>query len=240
MRRLQHVADVRVEPQLASLPRVASVNEHLPARRLVEPADEVHKRRFARAGLADDGDPSPLRNLQVEVLKHVFFSVRVSERHVAERNIPAKRLPVFFPRLERIAVFGRHLRRVAHVGLRVHERRNALNVDLHIHKVRKYLHQPLDGLHHALRVVHEHRKRTDEHDAAHREDTALPQDNRQSRRGRERRCGHEKAPEMHLPHALALHFSREPPELLLHFFFDHKRLRCLRARDALVEAGGDL
>ena len=102
------------------------------------------------------------------------------------------------------------------------------------------MHQPLDGLHHALRVVHEHRKRADEHDAAHREDTALPQDDRQSRRGRERRCGHEKAPEMHLPHALALHFSRKSPKLLLHFFFDHKRLRRLRARDALVEAGGDL
>ena len=240
MRRLQHVADVRVEPQLASFPRIAPIDEHLPARRLVEPADEVHQRRFARAGLSDDGDSCPLRNLQVEVLKHVLFSVRIAERHVAERNIAVKRLPVFSLRFESIAVFCFDFRRVAHVGLGVHERRNALNVDLHVHKVRKYLHQPLDGLHHALRVVHEHRKRTDEHDAAHREDTALPQDDRQSRRGRERRCGHEKAPEVHFPHALALHLPGQSPELLLHFFFDHKRLRRLRARDALVEAGGDL
>ena len=62
MRRLQHVADVRVQPQLASLPRVAPVNKNLSLRRLIEPADEIHQRRFARAGLADNGNARALRH----------------------------------------------------------------------------------------------------------------------------------------------------------------------------------
>lgn len=74
MRRLQNVADVRMEPELAALARVAPVDEHLPLRRLEEPADKVHQRRFARAGLTHDGDVRPLRDLQVEVLQNVFLS----------------------------------------------------------------------------------------------------------------------------------------------------------------------
>ena len=179
MRRLQHVADVGVQPELAARARVAAVDEHAALRRLKEAADEVHERGFARAGLADDGDVRALRDLEAEVLQHVLAAVGVAEGDVLELDIAVERLPVFLLRVEGVAVFLRDFRRVAHVGLGLHELGEALDVDLHVDERRDDLHEPLHRLHHALRVVHEHGERTDEHHAVFRDDAAAPEDDRQ-------------------------------------------------------------
>ena len=44
MRRLQHVADVRVQPQLAALARVAAVDQDAALGRLKEAADKIDER----------------------------------------------------------------------------------------------------------------------------------------------------------------------------------------------------
>ena len=95
VRRLQHIADGRVQPELGALARVASVDQHLSLRRLVEPADQIDQRGFARARFADDGDRRSLGNGKVEVFKHVFVAVGVHEADVAEFDVAVKRFPVF-------------------------------------------------------------------------------------------------------------------------------------------------
>ena len=173
------------------------------------------------------------------MLQHVLLAVWIAEGHVPERNIAVKHLPVFLFRLEGVAVFCGYFRRIAHIGLRVEKRCHPLNVDLHVYQIGEHLHQPLNRLHHTLCVVDKHAERTDEHRAAHRDNAALPQNDGKRRRGGKRRCGHKKAPEVHFLHALALHDARQAPEFPFHLFFNHERLRGLRARDAFVEAGGN-
>ena len=240
MRRLKDIADVGVQPELAAFAGVPPVNQHLTLRRLKEAADQIHQRRFARAGLADDGDVGALRHLEVEMLQNVFFSVRIAEGHVAELDIAVQRLPVLLLRMERVAVLRRDLRRIAHVGLCLHELCEALNVHLHVHKGRKHLHQPLDRLHHALCVVHEHRKRTDQHHALTGDDAAAPEHDCQRGGGRKRGRGHEHAAEMHGPDADALHLAGQLVELLFDLVLDHERFGRFCARNALVEGRRDL
>ena len=67
VRALQHVADARVQPQLAPLPVVHAVYQYLPGRRLEKAAGQVHKRRFPRARLAHYRHRRPRRDLEVEV-----------------------------------------------------------------------------------------------------------------------------------------------------------------------------
>ena len=55
MRCLEDIADRAVQPELRALARVAPVDQYAALRRLVEAADEVCERGFARAGLAHDG-----------------------------------------------------------------------------------------------------------------------------------------------------------------------------------------
>ena len=239
VRRLQHVADVGVQPELAARTRVAAVDEHATLRRLKEAADEVHERGFARAGLADDGDVRALRDLEAEVLQHVLAAVGVAEGDVLELDIAVERLPVFLLRVEGVAVFLRDFRRVAHVGLGLHELGEALDVDLHVDERRDDLHEPLHRLHHALRVVHEHGERTDEHHAVFRDDAAAPEDDRQRDGGGEGRRRHEDTAEVHGAHAHALHLAGEAVKLALDLILDHERFGGLRAGDALVERAGD-
>ena len=68
MRRLQHIADRVMQPELGALPRVPSVDEHPPRRRLIEAANEICQRRFARAGLPHDGEIRAKGDFEVEVL----------------------------------------------------------------------------------------------------------------------------------------------------------------------------
>ena len=239
VRRLEHIADVRVEPELAALPRVAPVDEHLPLRRLIEPADEIHERGFARAGLADDGDIRSLRHFQVEMLENVLVAVGVAEGHVFELDIAVQLLPVFLFGAERVAVLLHDLRRILHIGLCLHERGEALDVDLHVHKAGERLHEPLDRLHHALRIVHKHGERADEHHALARDDAAAPEDERERERGSERCCGNEDRAEVHRADADLFHVGGQLVEFLLHLILNDERFRRRRAGDALVEGAGD-
>ena len=122
------------------------------------------------------------------MLQHVLAAVGIAEGDVLELDIAVERLPVFLLRVEGVAVFLRDFRRVAHIGLGLHELGEALDVDLHVDERRDDLHEPLHRLHHALRVVHEDRQRTDEDHTLACDDAAAPQHNRQRDR-RSQRCG---------------------------------------------------
>lgn len=95
MRRLKHIPDVRVQPELRTLPCIPSVDENASLRRLKEPADKVDKRRFARAGLSDYRDLSTLCDLQREMLKHAVVAVGIGKADIVEFNVPVQLLPVF-------------------------------------------------------------------------------------------------------------------------------------------------
>ena len=173
------------------------------------------------------------------MLEDVLVAVGVAERHVAKLDIAVQLLPVFLFGVERIAVFLHDLRRILHVGLGLHERGEALDVDLHVHKAGERLHEPLDRLHHALRIVHEHGERADEHQALARDDAAAPEDERERERRCERRCGNEDRPEVHRADADLFHIGGQLVELLFHLVLHDERFRRRRAGDALVEGAGD-
>ena len=56
VRRLQHHAELRLQPLQAALSVVDAVDPDLPRRRLVEAAEQAHDRGLAAAGRADQGD----------------------------------------------------------------------------------------------------------------------------------------------------------------------------------------
>jgi len=240
VRRLQHITDVRVQPELAAFPRVAAIDQNAAPRRLKEAADEIDQRGFSRARLADNGDVRALRDLQIKVFQHVFAAVGIAEGDVLKFNVAVKRLPVFLFGVERVAVLFRDLRRVADVGFRFQKPCDALDVDLHVDERRHDLHEPLDRLHHALRIVHKHRQRTDQDHAVSCDHTAAPQDDRQRNGRGEGRRGHEHAAEVHGADAQSLHFAGQIVELLLDLILNDQRLGRFRAGNALVERTGDL
>ena len=136
MRTLQHVADVGMEPELAALAVIAAVDQDFPLRRLKEAAGEVHKGRFARAGLAHEGDGRPGGNFQRKVLQNVLAAVRIAEGHVLKFDVAVQRLPVFLLRMEGVAVDRLDLRRVAHLRLLVQKVGDALDGGLQGDKLR--------------------------------------------------------------------------------------------------------
>ena len=119
MRRLKDVAYRGVQPELRALACVAPVDEDAAGRRLIEAADEVYERGFARACFADDGDVSAEGDVKAEVLKNIFVTIGVSEADIVKFDVALYRLPVLALRVEAVAVFLADLRRIHDVGLRL-------------------------------------------------------------------------------------------------------------------------
>src|SRR5690554_622305 len=65
---------------------VAAVDKDLSFREIVKPEQNVHKRAFPAAGMADDGDGSPGLNLEIDVLEDVMV-VFVGEAEVFELDV---------------------------------------------------------------------------------------------------------------------------------------------------------
>ena len=236
MRRLKHIADRAVQPELRALARVAAVDEHAARRRLVEAADEVGERRLACARLADDGDVRPEGDLQVEMLQNVFVAVGILEADVAELDITAQALPVLPFRLKAVAVALDDRLGVVHVRLRFEQLCQTLDVDLRGHEIRKGVHQPADGLHHALRVGHEHREGAD---LALCDKAAAPEHDGKRKRGGEVHRHGEHAAQTCRAHRTAAHVVGLGAEIMLDPILDHQRFDRFRAGDALVEVAGD-
>src|SRR5699024_5536237 len=79
MRLLKHIAQMRLQPEDATLAVVDAVDENPALRRLVKPADEVDDGRLAAARLADERDRLPRRDLERKVREH-FLAGAVVER----------------------------------------------------------------------------------------------------------------------------------------------------------------
>ena len=115
VRRLKDVAYRGVQPELRALACVAPVDEDAAGRRLIEAADEVHERGFARARLADDGDVRAEWNIKAEVLENIFVAVGVFEADVVKFNVALYRFPVLALRVEAVTVFLDNLRGVNNI-----------------------------------------------------------------------------------------------------------------------------
>ncbi len=133
---MQHIANVGMEPELAALFIVPSINENLPFRGFKKPAGQVNEGAFARAGLTYNRHRGTGGNVQREVCQHVFAAVGVAEGHVPELNIAFQRLPVFPLGMEHIAVPFNDFRSVRNLRLFIHQTRHTLNGSLQGDKLR--------------------------------------------------------------------------------------------------------
>ena len=95
-----------MQPELAALPIVLTVNQNLAFGRFEEPAGQVDQRRFARASLTDNSNRRAGRNVQVEMAENIFAAIRIMETDVSKLDFAADRLPVLFLRLKCRAIFG--------------------------------------------------------------------------------------------------------------------------------------
>ena len=239
VRILQHIADVRVQPQLAALAVVPAVDEDLAGGRLKKAAGEVHKRALARAGLADDGDGRSGGDFQREVRQHVLAAVRVAERDVAELDVAAQRLPVFALGVEGIAVAGDDLRRVGDLRLFVQQARHALNGGLQRDEFCDVRGRHLDRLENADGVGREGRERGDLQHLLLHHIAAAQQHDGHGRRGAEQHEGDIHGVQPRGTDAAVVHLLCQRTERGRVLLLDAEGLRRLRAGDALVERAGD-
>ena len=237
VRRLQHIPDGGVQPQLGALPRVLPVDQNTPTGGFKEPANQVHQGGLARTGLADDGNIRSEGDFQVEMLQHILVAVRIAEGYVVEFDVAADGFPVLFFRDEGVAVGGDDFRRIRDVGLRIQQAGKPLDIHLGGNHIRDGVHNPADGLHHALRIGHKHGEGTD---FLGGDIAALPQDNREGHGGCQVHRHREGAAQASRPDGLALVFLGVGHKVLRHFFFDDQRFDRLGAGDAFVEIPGDL
>ena len=78
MRRLEHIAEMRLQPELRSFSIILPVNENSTFRRLIESAHKVDDRALACAGLSDQRDRFALMYIKVKVREY-FFALLVSK-----------------------------------------------------------------------------------------------------------------------------------------------------------------
>ena len=244
MGRLQHIAQVRLQPELRPLPVVHPVDEDAPGRRLVKPAHEVHDRALARAGLSHERYVLAGAHVEREILQN-RFALLIGEAHVIERHFAADRLPVLAPRVQDVPVLLHDLGRIDHLRGRVEQRNDAFGGGLRVLQLRKDARQLLDRIEH-LRRIRDKRHERAHRDRAHKGGLPLQRacaaqhqrkagadgahrDHQREERGAQQRSADGDAP--HVPGQLV--------ELARVLFLAHERLGRHRAHDALVERAGD-
>ena len=233
---LQHIADGRMQPQLRTFPGVPPVDEQLARGGLVEPADQIDQRGFARAGFAHDGDMAAEGNLQGEMLQHVLVAVGIAEGHVLEFDVAPDRLPVFLLGLQNVAVLGDDLGGIDDVGLHRQQVGKAFDVDLGSDQVGNRVDNPAHRLHHALGIGHEGREGTH---FGFGDVAALPQHDGQGNGRGEVHGGGKHAPEPGSADAAPAHIGGFRHEALGHFVLDGQGFNGLCAGNALVEVAGN-
>ena len=116
----------------------------------------------------------------------------------------------------------------------------ALGVDLYRYQVGDGVHRPLHGRHYALRVGHEHRERAQLYGVFGSEHAAVPQHERERRRGSESYYRIEERAVVTELCALPVHARGIARKAGVEPVLYGERLCRLHARYALVEAAGDL
>ena len=114
---LKHIADIAVEPKLAPLPVVLSVNKDPSAGWLKETAGQVDQGAFSGAGFSDNGYSRSCGNLQVKVAEDFLRAVGVVEGYILKINIPFNGFPIFFFRVKGVSVFFNNFRRIGNCRL---------------------------------------------------------------------------------------------------------------------------
>ena len=109
MRLLQHIAQMRLQPENAARPVIRAVDQYFALGRLVEPADEVHDRGFAAAGFAHERHGLPGLDGQREIVEHLLAAL-IMEGNMIEFDIALQTGPVFLLRVKAVAELFNDLR----------------------------------------------------------------------------------------------------------------------------------
>ena len=84
---LRHDAELRAERRLRHLTEVVAVDRDPALPWVVEPGQELGDRRFARAGVADEGNGRPRRYVELEAVDDLR-PVAVAEPDLLETDVP--------------------------------------------------------------------------------------------------------------------------------------------------------
>ena len=76
MRRLQDVAEARLEPELRAIPVIGSVDADFTLRRFIKAAEQIDDRALARTCFADERDGLACFDVQREIVEHDLLIVR--------------------------------------------------------------------------------------------------------------------------------------------------------------------
>ena len=239
MRALQHIAQRAVQPRNASLPVIPAVDEDPPLGRLEEAAGQVDQCALSGAGLAHNGDRGPGRNVQAEVLQHIFRAVRVVEGDIVKGDVAADRLPVFRLLRKQCAVLFCHFGRILHVRLLLEEAGHALNVGLGGDQLGEVGGHVLDRLEHVHGIGGERRERADHHRVLVHQHAAALEDDRDGHGAEEDHQGDIDAVHAGGADAVDAHLLRHLMELPAVLLLNHQHLGRLGAHDALVVPAGD-
>ena len=244
MGRLQHIAQVALQPKLAAGAVVRAVDENAPLRGLVEAADQVDDGALAAAGFAHQRHGLPVIDVQVEVLQHLL-AVLVAEGHVLKVNVTNELGPVFLLRVEVVAKDSLHLGGIHNVRLGFQQADDALRRrlgGLHFRKDTGNVAHRLEELH---GIVDKHLQGTDGHAGLRYRGSqhlvaALPQHIGRGQAAQGHHDGQEQRRQRGRANGRVAHVPGHLVELLHVHVFPHKGLGGFRAVDALVEAGGNL
>ena len=91
---LGHDSELSAERRHRDVPQVVPVDRDAPARRVVEPREQLHDGRLARAGVPDERDCRPRRHRERDAVEHLGPAGRIREAHVLERHVAADRRQV--------------------------------------------------------------------------------------------------------------------------------------------------
>ena len=240
VRLLEHVAEVRLQPELAALFIVHAVDQYLPLGGLVEAAQEVDDGGLARAGLADQGDGLARLDGEVEVFQHLF-PAGILEGYVLKLDIAMELRPVLALGVEVVAKNLRYLGRIGDLRLGLDQRDHALGRSLALLGFGEDAGDAGDRLKHLRGVADEGCQRADGDGAEHKHVVpALPQ---QERRGKAAQADDQRV-QPRREHRRAdggrAHGGGQLFELLKVRFLAHEGFGGFGAHDAFVERAGDL
>ena len=236
---LKHIADVAVEPELASLPVVPAVNEDPAAGGFKEAAGQVYQGGFAGAGFTYNGDGGAGRNFQAEVAEYLLVAVGILEGDVLKFNVAFQGLPVFRFRIQRGAVFFHHLRGIGDLGLFVQQADDPFNVGLHRDDLRQVAGDLLNGFKDAGGIGSEGRKGAQHQQIVQYHAAALPDDNGGGDGTHQQHQGDEDGVQSGSFDAAAAHVLGDDSEFFTVLILDHQGFGGFGSHDAFVVGVGD-
>ena len=101
---LQNITKVGMEPLLAALPIVDTVDQDAATGRLEESAGQIDQRTLACARLTDNGNIGACRDIQRKVFEDIITAVGIFEPYIFKSDMTLNGFPVFLPGMEGIAI----------------------------------------------------------------------------------------------------------------------------------------